>query len=83
MAYDDFIRALEKRCGERNVRHAGGTTPTQYFILSLPYPGSELLRDTRPLTWQEARYIAEHPELTDKDLIDGNFPGDWPRGHRA
>jgi len=78
MAYDDFIRELERRFGERNIKHGPGRTPTETFILSLQYGNDEILRDTRPLTWAEARYIAAHPELKNENLVDGNFPEDWP-----
>jgi len=70
---DAVVRTLLERFGKAYVR-----TSSEICILRVSYLGLDFLQ-TVILTWPQAKYVAEHPDLTDEDLVDEHFPNDWPR----
>ena len=76
MRLDYVLEALKLRFGADNVMEENRTV-----TLKLMYPERQALAFVS-LTLGEAKFLVAHP-LSGKDLVDENYPADWPGGPRS
>jgi hypothetical protein len=69
---DEVMRVLKQQFGRQNV-----IPLPEVCVVRVPYPGMQFLR-SMILTWPQANYVADHPQLTNENLVDGHLPEDWP-----
>ena len=69
---DHIIGVLEQRFGARNI-----VILPEVCVVRARYSGIDLLQSVI-LTWPQAAYLASHPDISDKDLVDERLPVDWP-----
>jgi len=69
---DHIIGVLEQRFGARNI-----VILPEVCVVRARYSDIGLLQSVI-LTWPQAAYLASHPDISDKDLVDERLPVDWP-----
>ena len=72
MVNDEVMRVLKQQFGKQNV-----IPLSEVCVVRVPYPRMDFLQ-SMILTWPQAKYVADHPQLTNDKLVDGNLPEDWP-----
>ena len=70
-----WLPQLRKRFPEGNLEY----DPVAGWVsITLPLKNDKSFRAR--LKWQEAKYLADNPELTGDELEARRFPADWPQG---
>lgn len=69
---DEVMRVLKQQFGKQNV-----IPLPEVCVVRVRYPRTDVLQ-SMILTWPQAKYVADHPQLTNENLVDGHLPGDWP-----
>jgi hypothetical protein len=76
MRLDYVLEALQLRFGADNVMEENGRVTLKLKCPGRPVPAFVCL------TVEAAKFLVAHP-LSAKDLVDENYPADWPGGPRS